>query len=238
LTICIVYDILYIINDKIYYYTIFVYDKDENYSSGAVVFAAPHAQGGAVIPPEEPQPPVVPPEVPEEITINDFNFYSDGQKLILKNGKIIEVENNKNVIVTIDYKKIPREYNTIIFSFRSEDSIYSYLLKPDKEKNIYFTTFKSPESSGIFPIEIIFFDAANNRVLKLDAELSVFKKEIEKPIEKSIFAGVYLNFKMVLIFLWLILLLLVIIIFLLIRQRRKEEENQKEKNQNVIPPAN
>jgi len=162
-----------------YYYTAFAYDKTGNYSSGAITSAIPY-------PPEVPPviPPVVPPVVPPEIvppeieklTLEDFDFWQEGKKIPLIDGKRIEAKTEIPLTISIDYEKVPEVLKTIMITLKRGEKIFSFLLRIDKEKIKYLATLILPDA-GDYPLNINVLDFKNQTLRGIPGELVT--KEIE-----------------------------------------------------------
>jgi len=103
--------------DEDYYYTIFSYDKQGNYSSGAIIKGKPKKAPPA--PPKLPLvPPLEPPVIPFEIgklKLKDIAFIQNGKKLSIQNSSIL-ADTNKPLKISIDYDKLPEVLKTIIIT--------------------------------------------------------------------------------------------------------------------------
>lgn len=128
-----------------YYYTLFAYDKERNYSSGVVASAVgstdiivptpqptptqPSGGGASRTPRPTPQEttstttepiedlPVVqsPHQEIESLTLTDFVFRQHGEPL-QKNGNRIIAESKTNIDLTLDYNRVPKILKTITFT--------------------------------------------------------------------------------------------------------------------------
>ena len=120
-----------------YYYTVFSYDRAGNLSSGAIVSAVPQKEK----PPVPPAPPVPPPPVPpvpplppaiEELELEDFSFWQEGE-LLLEEEKI-KAKTDKPLRIALDYEKVPEVLKTIMVTLEKEGKYFSFLLRINEEK--------------------------------------------------------------------------------------------------------
>jgi len=167
-----------------YYYTAFAYDEVGNYASGAVASAVP--QGilpPEAIPPEIPPPPEeIPPAVPpppevEKITLENFDFIQEGEKIPLEEGIKIKTETKKPLTISIDYEKVPEVLKTIMVTIEKDKKIFSFLLRIDKEKTAYLATIVPPEEARVYPLTFTILDYKNQILKKISGQLEVKKTE-------------------------------------------------------------
>lgn len=173
-------------NGITYYYTAFVYDKSENYSSGATVSAIPFKIKPPP-PPIIPPPPIVPPppEI-EKLTLEDFEFWQEGKKLEITKEGLIGANPEKPLITSIDYKKVPEVLKTIMVTLKKlayipegtekieEEEYFSFLLRINKEKTAYTATILPPES-GIYPLILSIFDYKNQVLKNISGQLQILE---------------------------------------------------------------
>jgi len=205
-----------LINGKKYYYALFTYDKNRNYSSGAVISAVPNKDGKV----EEPGLPEVIPgpaasEV-EKITINDFEFYVNGQKVPITDGKNIELNAKDPLTILIRYEKTPEILKTLLTSLEKEGKFFSFLLSINKDKTYYSANILSPETPGIYPMIITVMDYKNQALKRIEGELIVKVMQAK--------ASLFQKYgKISLIILLIVILLAILILFL----RRKKAKGKK-----------
>ncbi len=212
-----------------YYYTIFSYDTSNNYSSGAIgsmVIPKP----GVPLPPEFP--PVVPPElVPpaiEKIQPEDFNFSQNDRPLALTDGKI-DANPNEPLKILLHYEKVPEVLKTILVTLTepsSERKTFSFLLKANKEKNVYEAVLAPLKKPGLYPATISILDYKNQTLKKIKTYLLVQGEEITV---KQPFPAICKTLLLTFLYIWvlpigLIILLLILLAVLILRRRRKKEE--------------
>lgn len=208
-------------NGKIYYYTVFAFGKQQNYSSGAIVSAVPQA---TIAPPPPPLPPEFPPLPPDQIgklNFNDFDFYWEKGKILLKNGKTVEIEEGKLLIISIGYKKVPSICKTFMAELEAEKEHFSYLFEINKETNAYNTAFFPPEEQGFYPLTIKCLDNDNKIAIQAKGEIEVYKKPKPAPLYRLFNWSIFINF--ILIILLIILLLMLILLML----KRENQESKK-----------
>jgi hypothetical protein len=190
---------------KIYYYTIFAYDKNGNYSSGAITYAL---FGKAIVSP----PQIIPPsedQIIPKVTINDFKFISQEQNIKVENNEKITIENNKHLTISIDAGKISDQVETITITINKDGQEFSYLMKFRKESNAYEVSFTTPNEAGNYPVKINFLDYKNRIVKQINGILNIFK------ISKK------LDWRPVIV-MWLEILVLLLLLYWFISNNRKK----------------
>lgn len=194
-------------NGKKYYYTVFSYDKARNYSSGAIASAVPNEKGEE----ESDLPEVIPgPVVPEidKISINDFEFYSNGQRIYLTDGKNLELKTKDPLTILIRYEKTPEILKTLLTSLEKEGKFFSFILSINKDKTYYSANILSPDAPGIYPMLITIMDYKNQALKRIEGELIVNGVGAEA----SQWGYILLIF--------VLFLILIVITFLIVRKRR------------------
>jgi hypothetical protein len=211
-------------NLKIYYYTIFVFDKDNNYSSGAVTFAAPYKnlpQPGL----ENPTSPVaenLSENQPQAVslTIKDFIFLSDGKTIEVKNDKTIEVYKGSSLTVSIDCQKL-EGIKTVLIQLLGRQDVSSFILKQENENNFCNASIITPEDYGVYPIKILLINFKNETIGQIDAEVKVLARSQNPVWFLSLIA-----FKIYILIILLIILLILFLIWFLFKRRKKEEKEK------------
>ena len=202
--------------DVDYYYTAFSFDRNRNFSSGAI------AQARLGVPPAKPpvKPPIgpPPPEV-EELRLEDFRFFQKGKLLPLSKDGTIEVEEGEPLTVLIDYDKVPEVLKTIMVSLEKDDKYFSFLLRINEEKTRYEATLLPPEP-GVYPVSIYVLDFKNQALKKITGIWEIFgRAEIISAVPEG--WRLFRN--------WLFILIFVIALLLLLLLRRKSEERRERK---------
>jgi len=231
-------------NGQRYYYTAFSYDEIGNLSSGAIVSAVPTFFEPQV-PPEDLPPDQIPPEelppdkeipeeeildevpereIPEEIrrlTLDDFDFIQEGEKLNLIRGRLIRVDPEKPLTISIDYEKVPEVLKTIMVTLKKDNKSFSFLLKIDEEKGRYYSIIMPPEP-GLYPFNISILDYKNRIFKKLSGQM-----EVQGSIRA--FLKVFYNiYKRIIFYSLLALLILLLIIYIIWRSRRNRKLEREE----------
>lgn len=207
-----------LINGKKYYYALFTYDKNRNYSSGAVISAVPNKDGKIV---EPGLPEVIPGPMAseiEKITINDFEFYVNGQKVPIIDGKNIELNAKDPLTILIRYEKTPEILKTLLTSLEKEGKFFSFLLSINKDKTYYSANILSPETPGIYPMIITVMDYKNQALKRIEGELIV----------KVMQAKASLFQKYGKISLIILLIIIILLILFLIFKKRKDKKKVKD----------
>ena len=208
-----------------YYYTAFSYDKTGNYSSGAIVSGVPWSEEEPIIvpplPPDEIPPIFPPPSEIEKLTLKDFDFLRRGEKIPLIEDRIIKIETEEPLTISIDYEKVPEILKTIMVALKKGDLSFSFLLRVNKEKTAYEAVLLSPLEAGIYPIVITVLDYKNQTLKKINGELII---EGRPGIVYPSKIPWYKNFYIIIYVLpWIFLLLLIAHIF----KKRKNKETKK-----------
>ena len=217
-----------------YYYTAFSYDQAGNYSSGALVSVTPRRTTSPEevppeevppeeVPPEEVPPEEVPPEI-EKLSFNDFDFWRGDNKIILEEGKEIEVEPGDILRISIDYDKLPEVLKSIMVTLRKKEESFSFLLMVNSEKTKYEAVFSAPEELGLYNLDLTIFDYGNKVFKKLSGFLKVIESEVISPTPVSSFRW-YKNIRN-----WLYILFLIVIVIIssyFVRRLRKRKEKKK-----------
>jgi chitodextrinase len=177
-----------------YYYTAFAYDQFGNYSSGAVASAIP----GAVVPPPEVFPPteLLPPEL-KKLTLGDFEFWQEGRKLPVEEGRLVKAKIGEPLTVSINYENVPEVLKTIMITLVKPDQLseksrengerkfsatwvgealaqtktFSFLLRINQQKTRYEATLMPPEEALSYPMFINVMDFKHQALKRLGGEL-------------------------------------------------------------------
>lgn len=165
---------LNVINDQDYFYTAFTYDKNNNFSSGAIASARPQGPEKPITPSKPPiKPPIGPaPFEVEKIKLSDFDFIQQGMKLNILPNAEIDLQSQLPLIASIDYQKVPEVLKTIMISLQKDNKFFSFLLKINKEKTKYTATLSGLEP-GQYPMEIYVLDYQNQALKKIQGSLLV-----------------------------------------------------------------
>ena len=203
-------------NGKTYYYTIFAYDKDGNYSSGAVVSAIPQGKSQVVTPtpppPANPTPPATPAAPIKKVTINDFDFSSSGQMISVQNSKTIQAQNSQPLTISIDAGKIPDGVAAMTITINQNGKETSYLMQ--NQNNAYAISLNSPNQPGNYSFYITLLNDKNQMIQRVDAQLSIFAKV---PASEN-------NYVVISRIIYFMVLAALMIFIILFWKRRKKEE--------------
>jgi hypothetical protein len=197
---------------KIYYYAAFVKGKNKSWSSGALAFSQ-NKKG------EIPAEPVIPGV--GILKLSDFDFYSDGIKIPVIDEKTVNPEANRQLIISIDYEKIPSAYKKIFIELDTLNNKFYYLFTPNRDKAVYSVSLVSPFLAGKYPIKINFLNEENKIISELNGELAVWFSQIEKP---GSWIMIWLRNNITTVALLIILILLLILLFILEKRRRRNKK--------------
>lgn len=128
-------------NGVLYYYTIFAYDKSNNYASGSSVPGIPGKGVPLIISPCLPPVTTPPPSGMKDLLIKNFSFFQDNQKIQIADNDVVKAQVEKLLKVSIDYKKIYKEVENLILIIKKEDKFYYYFLQVNKNRTTYETEF-------------------------------------------------------------------------------------------------
>lgn len=185
-----------------YYYTAFAYDTSGNYASGAVASAIP----GVIAPPPEVFPPpteLLPPEL-KKLTLEDFDFWEEGRKLPIENGRLVRVKIGLPLTVSIDYEKVPEVLKTIMITLEQPEQLaeqtrgstsgqlgqeafaatktFSFLLRINQQKTRYEATLMPPEEELLYPMFINVMDFKHQALKRLEGEMQTIAPPPPPPI--------------------------------------------------------
>ena len=140
----------------IYYYSVFIKDKNGNYSSGKTVTGTLE---------EMPISPI------SEISLKDVSFIAYDKALLLP-----KYENNKIYVFTgsefgvyYDTKNLPKTLKTILITVNES----SYILSLDEQKSFYKTKLVAPAIAGNYPMTISVLDFKHGKIYQTKAEMGV-----------------------------------------------------------------
>jgi len=220
-----------LINGVRYYYSAFAYDKNGNFSSGAIVSAVPQKpvppeKGPVPVPPTPPEklpPKPAPPEV-QKIKLTDFTFLQEGEKVPLVQNRIIEADIEKPLSISIDYEKVPEVLKTIMVTLEKQDKYFSFLLRINREKTSYCATILPPQEEGKYPLTITIFDYKNQSLKRLKGELVVKGKKQAIQKKPALWQKKALFWKHIIYVLGGLVFLIIIILFWQKRKHKRKIE--------------
>lgn len=170
-----------------YYYTAFAYDKSGNYASGAVVSAVvglPSRPPEVSLPSEE----VLPPEL-QKLRLSDFDFWQEGKKVPVEEGRRVRVNIGIPLTVSIDYEKVPEVLKTILITLEqsgekasearnlqvqealAQTKFFSFLLRINQDKTRYEAVLMPPEEELSYPMFINVMDFKHQALKKIEGEI-------------------------------------------------------------------
>jgi hypothetical protein len=165
---------------KTYFYSLFVKDKNGNYSSGVVS----SAKVGKILGPDEevpdvydnlPKAPFVHPAI-EALNFWDYDFIQDGKKINTPYLSQVSIDGEKNLTISIGYDKIPEVLKSIIVTLKDPEDpkkVFSFILKVNKEKTLYTATIAPLGRSGTYATRIAIVDYKNRGLKAIDGSMSV-----------------------------------------------------------------
>ena len=211
-----------LVNGTTYYYTAFSYDRNGNYSSGAVIAAVPQKPGGTTIqPPSIPEGPT-PPEI-EKLNIGDFNFVQKGKRVAVKEGTF-KLDDSTPLAVSIPYDDVPEVLKTMMMTLEKGSKTFSFLLRINKDKTAYEATILPPEP-GIYPFTITILDYKNQAIKRITGILEI-KAGANPQFQVSSFTEQQLKASPW-IYVLIALIILIIVNKVILKDRDKQIANNK-----------
>lgn len=166
-----------LVDNQKYYYSAFSYDKDKNYSSGALVEIIFKPTFASSLEKEE---------ILEPQDINNFIFVQDDLELPISFGDVIQVYAQGNFKIITDPNRFKVPIKTIVLRVSDQNNLsrtYSYDFTFDSVKKIFYTT-PNFSSNNLFPFSIIAYDFANNPIYVTEGYFNV-KGVFESQIQES-----------------------------------------------------
>src|SRR5690606_26393284 len=183
-----------------YFYTAFVENQSNSFSSGAITSLFVAGDEEPPVPPPEEEPegeepeggepgggdPIDPfesfPEVVSDdplssvLSISDFEFIQEGERpqIFKQNG--IRLAGDKEIVIRLPYDKVPETLKTIGVSIihpEDQNKIFSFLLKPDSQNRYYMAKIAPLSFSGQYPINIYVFNYQDQTIKRLSGTLVV-----------------------------------------------------------------
>ena len=163
---------------RYYYYTAFTSDHRGNYSSGAVTSARILLPGQVLEPSILEDLPIIPAPDPaiQNLKLVDFDFYQDNQPISFI-GETVPIDGGKNLIISLDYDKVPELLKTIVVTLydpTDPEKQFSFLLRINNDKSAYVAQLASLKHSGKYAMKITILDYKNRGLKKLDGSLLAF----------------------------------------------------------------
>ena len=218
---------------KDYYYTIFAEGLNGSFSSGAIAYAKIQIPGQIEEPIDILEPEIIIPDS-KILEFKDFDFYSDGQKLLLEDERKLELESEKILTISVDKEKVPENYKKIIAKLKTEKNNFYYLFNLNKLEIVYNTSFLVPKNSGNYLITILFINQENKIIAKTDGELSIWKDEQTFLAEKLNIYFWINNTTFILVLFFSVAIFLLLLLLFLFKRRKKKKEEDEFKNINQI----
>lgn len=213
-----------VVIDQVYYYAAFAKDISGNFSSGAVV-SSKLLKPGELPGPFKPFAGIL--ELPRELldpllkdfSILDIDFIQEGKKLPVVNDTV-NIRGDINLMVSIDYHKIPEILKTIavtMYDPEDPEKTFSFLLRVNKEKTAYEAHLAPLEKPGSYKFALAILDHRHQGLASFTGTIIAFIPGIFEGDElvSANIEGIYFY-----IVLGLVLLLILILVLLLGRRRK------------------
>ncbi len=206
--------------DERYYYALFAQDIHGNYSSGVLAFAMISSKGEVVT--EVPFEDVVVIDnvdpIIARLTLLDFDFIQDDIK-IYTTRDTVPIDGSKNLLIRLDYRKVPEILKTIAITLRDPDDetqVFTFLLRVNKDKTAYEATVAPLGKNGLYKMNVTILDYKNQGLKQLQGSLKALSlEEIQSIIKKrgwgSLF-GIILS-----------IIVLAVITLMFLRTRKKND---------------
>lgn len=216
-----------------YYYAAFVRDEFGDFSSGSLASARLVGEGETptiidffkeIV--ELPASLIHP--LLQKLSILDIDFYQDGVKLDVHDGKV-SVKGDRNLLVSIQYDKLPEVLKTIVVTLRDpEDSskTFSFLLRVNKDKTAYEALVAPLEREGIYSFGVSILDHKHQGLRKIAGVIEAFLPDLQFEKGNNFFDNAISGEKSVLWFL-IFILLLIIAALLMLNRKKKSSESEK-----------
>lgn len=215
-----------------YYYAAFVRDNDGNFSSGSLASARllekgeiPTAMDFFRDVAELPASLIHP--LLQRLSILDVEFYQDGKQLEVYDGKVT-IQGDRNLLVSIDYDKLPEVLKTIVVTLRDpEDSskTFSFLLRVNKDKTAYEALVAPLEREGVYSFGVTILDHKHQGLRKLAGIINSVIPNLEFIKGNNFFDNAISGKKSIL---WFIIFILLLIIAALLLVHRKGKGNKEQ----------
>lgn len=175
----------------VYYYSIFSRSTRGEFSSGSIAFSQlikkedqiSTTTGGVskpIITNRDPfiNIPIISDVSPKisNLKLSDFDFIQKGRKLTVI-GNTINIDGQENLLISLDYNKVPEVLKTIAITLASPDDptmVFSFLLRVNPQKTAYEATIAPFGKSGVYGMSITILDYKNQGLKRLKGELTAF----------------------------------------------------------------
>lgn len=202
-----------------YYYALFAQDVHGNYSSGVLAFAMISDKGEVSETPFEDVVVIdnVDPII-ARLTLLDFDFIQDDIK-IHTTRDTVPIDGSKNLLIRLDYRKVPEILKTIAITLRDPDDdtkVFTFLLRVNKDKTAYEATIAPLGKNGLYKMNVTILDYKNQGLKQLQGSLKALSlEEIQLIIKNKGWGG--------LLGLIISVIVLAVIALIFLRTRKKND---------------
>ncbi len=170
-----------------YYYSVFSRDRSWNYSSGANVSAV----FGEKKPVEKKETveKKIAPEL-KKLSLFDFDFTQEGKKISFLGNKI-KVKAGKNLKISVDANKIPKDVKKISLKLGNPENpaeSFFFTFKLNKKKGVFETVLSPSQEDISYPLSISLKGFKNLEMKKIAAE--IIPAAVKTKSAKEFFQGV------------------------------------------------
>lgn len=191
-----------LVNDTVYYYSVFAYDTAGNHASGVGIIGQPST---VVIPPSCatdpalcpippscttdpslcPPPSELPPgEVPGggvtgDLFFSDFNFSQQGQPLIVGADNRVTAQPDYAITISLPESKILPNTDKIVINLSVGGKMETYLFAYDAGQKVYTATIQPIKDTGVYYASIIVLNAASQSLKTVTGSIEIKAPTIE-----------------------------------------------------------
>lgn len=172
-----------LINDVLYYYSVFAYDTSGNFASGAATAGRPFEEDIEVV---TTTPTTTPPEIPTTTTpptteeydlfFRDFDFVQEGASLDVRQDQV-DASLGKQLSIGLRQSKIFPGTERIILYFSGKKGIETYLFDYDPSSQNYLAGLPLPEDAGRYNVNIILLDGGGNKIKEVSGWIRIESQE-------------------------------------------------------------
>lgn len=177
------FDDLGLINDVLYYYSVFAYDTSGNFASGAATAGKPFEEEIEIV---TTTPTTTLPEIPATTTppvadeydlfFRDFDFSQEGASLEVRQDQV-DVGLGKQLSIGLKQSKIIPGTERIILYFSGKKGIETYLFNYDASSQNYLAGLPLPEDAGRYNVNIILLDGGGNKIKEVSGWIKIESQE-------------------------------------------------------------
>ena len=161
------------------------------------------------------------------LTLADFDFIQDDEKLKMFEGSIIAVDGTKNLTVRLDYIKVPEILKTVAFTLTDptdSSKVFPFVLRINSDKTAYEATIGPLGKTGVYKVNVVVLDYQNQGLKRLDGNLLASVGVLPPAVVAGLKALPWLTIGII-----FAILILIVLIIILIRKRKEKKDNEMKK---------